>query len=162
MAFTLRGTKGSALTQAELDANFTNPSYGTFGSATGTTAGEVRASGNVSAYASSDRKYKENIEEIKDAISIVVSIGGKTFDWTQEYIDAHGGEDDYYMQRHDFGVIAQDVDNVFPLATRVKVDDGTLAVDYVKLVAVAFAAIKELVNEQEKIKSELADLRSKI
>ena len=50
-----------------------------------------------------------------------------------------------------FGVIAQDVEAVFPVAVR-KRDDGKLAVDYEKLVAVAFQAIKELKAEVEALK----------
>ena len=55
------------------------------------------------------------------------------------------------MVKSDFGVIAQDVQEAFPIATRTK-PDGTLAVDYEKLVAVAFAAIKELRAEIEELK----------
>ena len=47
------------------------------------------------------------------------------------------------MRKSDFGVIAQDVQAVFPVAVRVKAD-GSLAVDYEKMCALAFAAIKEL------------------
>lgn len=148
MAFTLRTSKGSALTHAELDANFTTPSYGQFGSATGAATGEVRASGNITAYATSDRKFKYNIQDIPGAIGIASHIGGKTYTWTQEYIDSRGGVvDGYYVVKDDYGVIAQDVQEVFPLAVRAK-EDGSLAVDYEKLVSVAFAAIKDL---QDKI-----------
>jgi len=154
MAFTLRSTKGGALSHAELDANFTNPSYGQFGDATGTSAGDVRASGNITAYASSDARLKENIKDIENATNIVVGVGGKTFNWTQAHCDANGGADGYYLQKEDFGFIAQDVQSVFPLAVRVK-GDGTLAVDYPKLVAVAFAAIKELKAELDEVKKKL-------
>ena len=84
----------------------------------------------------------------------VESIGGKLFDWTDEYIQEHGGEDGYFVQKSDFGVIAQDVKQVFPVATRIK-DDGTLVVDYEKLCALAFAAIKELKEEVEILKGQI-------
>ena len=125
--------------------------FGSFGVGTAAsgTAGEIRATNNVTAYYSSDRKFKENIEDIPNALKIVDAIGGKLFDWTDAYLNAHGGEDDYFLHKHDFGVIAQDVQAVFPRAVRIR-PDGSLAVDYDKLIALAFAAIKELKRELNK------------
>jgi hypothetical protein len=112
--------------------------------------GEIRAANNVTAYFSSDKKFKENVQTISDALSKVESIGGKTFDWTDEYIKDHGGEDGYFVQKEDFGVIAQDVQAVFPQAIRTR-PDGSLAVDYSKLAALAFAAIAELSEKVKKL-----------
>ena len=125
--------------------------FGSFGVGTAAsgTSGEIRATNNVTAYYSSDRKFKENIEDIPNALKIVDAIGGKLFDWTDAYLNAHGGEDDYFLHKHDFGVIAQDVQAVFPRAVRIR-PDGSLAVDYDKLIALAFAAIKELKRELNK------------
>ena len=81
-----------------------------------------------------------------------MTIGGKTFDWTDDHLAKRGGEDSYYQPKSDFGVIAQDVQTAFPIATRIK-QDGTLGVDYIKLCAVAFAAIKELKAEVDALKS---------
>jgi hypothetical protein len=121
------------------------------GIAASTTAGEIRATDNITAYYSSDRRFKENITDIDNAAEIVSHIGGKLFDWTDDYIDSKGGEDGYFIQKSDFGVIAQDVQAVFPRAVRVKSDDS-LAVDYEKLCALAFAAIKELKTEIDALK----------
>jgi hypothetical protein len=122
-------------------------------------AGEIRAVGQVQAFVTSDISFKENIADISNALSTVTNIGGKTFDWTDDYIRDHGGEDGFFVVKHDFGVIAQDVQAVFPLATRTRID-GTLAVDYEKLSALAFAAIKEqneviadLISRIEKLES---------
>jgi hypothetical protein len=114
------------------------------------TSGEIRATNNVTAFYSSDRKFKENIKPIEDALNKVTAIGGKTFDWTDAYIAEHGGEDGYFVNKSDFGVIAQDVQTVFPQAVRTR-DDGSLAVDYEKLSALAFAAISELKSRVEKL-----------
>ena len=48
--------------------------------------GEIRATNNVTAYYSSDRKFKENIKPISAALQKVEYIGGKTFNWTQSYL----------------------------------------------------------------------------
>jgi hypothetical protein len=121
--------------------------------ASGTT-GEIRATNNITAYYSSDKKFKENIRAIPNALDTVDAIGGKLFDWTDAYCEAKGGVDGYFVQKEDFGVVAQDVKAVFPQAVRTR-EDGSLAVDYPKLSALAFAAIVEL-------RAEINDLKAKI
>jgi Chaperone of endosialidase len=122
------------------------------GTAASGTAGEIRATNNITAYYSSDRSLKENIQDVPNALDKVCSIGSKTFDWTDEYIASKGGEDGYFVQKSDFGVVAQDVQAVFPQAVRTR-QDGTLAVDYEKLATLAFGAIKELVKRVEALES---------
>jgi hypothetical protein len=133
-----------------------NPQFNSLGVGTAGSAvvGEIRAANNITAYYTSDKKYKENIQDIQNALEKVDVIGGKLFDWTDEYVQDHGGEDGYFVQKADFGVIAQDVQSVFSIATRKK-PDGTLAVDYEKLCALAFAAIKELKSEVEVLKGQI-------
>jgi hypothetical protein len=113
-----------------------------------TTDGAIWASNNITAYASSDIRFKENVRDIPNALEKVEIIGGKLFDWTAQYIESMGGEHSYFMHKSDAGVIAQDVEKVLPELVRTR-EDGSLAVDYPKLVALAFAAIKEL---SEKVK----------
>lgn len=113
-----------------------------------TTDGAIWASNNITAFASSDIRFKENVRDIPNALEKVETIGGKLFDWTAQYIESMGGEHSYFMHKSDAGVIAQDVEKVLPELVRTR-EDGSLAVDYPKLVALAFAAIKEL---SEKVK----------
>jgi len=108
-----------------------------------TTDGAIFASNNVTAFATSDNKFKENVRDIPNALEKVEIIGGKLFDWTTQYIESMGGEHSYFMRKSDAGVIAQDVEKAMPELVRTR-SDGSLAVDYPKLVALAFAAIKEL------------------
>jgi hypothetical protein len=142
------GADGNPTVAVVASPQFTALGVGTAASAT---TGEIRATDNITAYFSSDKKFKENIQEIQGALDKVVAIGGKTFDWTDEYIETHGGEDGYFIQKSDFGVIAQDVEQQFPAAVRTR-EDGTLAVDYAKLSALAFAAIAELKKEIDTLK----------
>jgi len=135
------------------NVQFNSLGVGTAGSAT---AGEIRATNNVTAYYSSDRKWKENIAPIQNALQKVEHIGGKTFDWTKEYTDSHGGIDGYFIIKEDFGVIAQDVQQVFPQAVRLR-KDGTLAVDYAKLSALALQAIAELSTKVSNLERKLKD-----
>ena len=142
-----QNTTGSAATFTSTSQNSQFNSIG-IGTAASSTAGEIRATNNVTAYYSSDKRFKENVQDIPNALETVNHIGGKLFDWTDEYIASHGGADGYFIQKSDFGVIAQDVQKVFPIAVRTR-DDGSLAVDYEKLSALAFAALVELTKRIE-------------
>lgn len=151
-SLSIGGTAATATTANATNTsnNFQMNSLGV-GTAGSGTAGEIRATNNVTAYYSSDKKFKENVRDIENALFAVKEIGGKTFDWTDSYIAEKGGEDGYFVQKQDFGVIAQDVLRVFPLAVR-KRPDGSLAVDYEKLVSLAFAAIVDLHSQLEQLK----------
>lgn len=161
-SFTAVGSSGQALISNATGApswgqailTSSSVQFGSFGvgtAASGTT-GEIRATNNVTAYYSSDARLKENVQDVEGALDKVCAIGSKTFDWTDEYIESKGGEDGYFVQKSDFGVIAQDVQEVFPQAVRTR-EDGTLAVDYEKLATLAFGAIKELVKRVEALES---------
>ena len=123
-------------------------------------AEQIRVSSEVVDYIASDAINIENVANIPDALDKVIAIGGKLFDWTDEHLkegrakvetstDSDGNPvetvipDGYYYQKSDFGVVAQDVQDVFPQAVRRR-PNGDLAVDYRKLFALSFAAIKEL------------------
>lgn len=148
-------TLGGSITSVATTGNFQMNSLGV-GTAGSATAGEIRATNNVTAYYASDRKWKENIKPINGALEKVQFIGGKTFDWTKEYTDSHGGIDGYFIIKEDFGVIAQDVQQVFPQAVRAR-KDGTLAVDYAKLSALALQAIAELSTKVSNLERKLKD-----
>ena len=124
------------------------------------TAGEIRATNEITAYYSSDRRLKENIKLIADPITIVNQIRGVRFDWTDEHIQKRGGEDGYFVRKHDIGVIAQEVEAVLPeiVATR---DDGTKVVKYEKLVALLIEAVKEQQKQINQISQALERLASK-
>lgn len=155
--FSAAGTSGQVLISGGTGAptwtsNVQVVSIGAGTAGSGVT-GEIRATNNITAYYSSDISLKENISDIPNALDKVLSIGGKLFDWKDDYIRIQGGEDGYFIRKSDFGVIAQDVQAVFPQAVRTR-QDGILAVDYEKLSALAFAAIVELNNKIEDLKNE--------
>ncbi len=155
----VNGSADVSWTLAEITGTTGTPQFGSLGvgtAASGTT-GEIRATNNVTAYFSSDIKFKENIQEITSASTIVRAIGGKYFDWTDAYIAEHGGADGYFVQKADFGVIAQDVLRVFPRAVRER-PDGSLAVDYEKLGVLAFPALVETMDRLDALEALVAKL----
>lgn len=118
---------------------------------TAPTDNEVRAQGDITAFHSSDKRLKENITPITDALEKVSKINGVEFDWTDEHIEKRGGEDGYFVRKHDVGVIAQEVLEVLPEVVRER-EDNTLAVDYERMVALLIEAVKDLKKEVEELK----------
>jgi len=121
------------------------------GTAASGTLGEIRAANNITAYYSSDSRLKENVVNIPDALAKVKSLNGVEFDWTDKYLEEHGGEDGYFLRKHDIGIIAQQLEQVLPeiVADR---PDGYKAVKYERIVALLIEAIKELSEEVERLK----------
>ena len=105
--------------------------------------GEIRATDNITAYFSSDNRLKENVTNIPNALEKVSWMRGVEFDWTDEYILSRGGEDGFFVRKHDVGVIAQEVQTAIPEIV-VEKPDGYLAVNYEKLTAILIEAVNEL------------------
>jgi len=114
--------------------------------------GEIRAINNITGYYSSDERLKENITPIVNALAKVKAINGIEFDWTDDYIVDRGGEDGYFIRKHDVGVIAQEIEQIMPevVVTR---EDGYKAVKYDRLVALLIEAVKDLSAEVDKLKN---------
>jgi hypothetical protein len=104
-------------------------------------SGEIRAGNEITAYYTSDARLKENVKTIEDPITMIDQIRGVYFDWTDEHIESRGGEDGYFVRKHDIGVIAQEIEKILPeiVATR---ENGFKAVKYEKIVPLLIEAIK--------------------
>ncbi len=127
---------------------------GTGGTGILTVTGDINATKEITAYYSSDARLKENVTTIENALDKLKTLSGVMFDWKDTVINEKGGEDGYFVRKHDTGIIAQDVEKVLPevVATR---DDGFLAVRYEKLAGLIIEAIKELASEVEEIKKRI-------
>ena len=114
------------------------------GTAASGTTGEIRATGDITAFYSSDERLKENIKPIENATDKVNAIGGYTFDWKEDI------EDVTSKSGKDVGIIAQELEKVLPelVSTR---DNGYKAVDYPKLVALLIQSNKELAARVKKL-----------
>ena len=116
------------------------------------TFGEVRSTGDIIAYYSSDLALKENINPISNALDKVSQLGGYSFDWKDTHLEDRGGLDDMFVKKSDVGIIAQEVQKVLPEAVG-KREDGTLGVRYELLVPLLVESIKELKEEIQSLKS---------
>ena len=107
-----------------------------------TVNGNITATGDITAYYSSDKRLKDNIELIPNAVEKVQQIKGVSWDWN-ELSDKEG---------HDVGVIAQDLEKVLPELVTTR-DTGYKAVRYDKIVALLIEAVKEQQKELNELRS---------
>jgi len=106
--------------------------------------GGVRATGDVVAFYSSDKRLKDNIVRIENPLDKIEKIGGYTYDWNDK-------QNTYEVGSKDFGVIAQEIQEVLPELVTER-DNGYLAVKYEKIVPLLIESIKELKQEIDDIK----------
>ena len=112
-------------------------------------SGEIRATNAITSYYSSDETLKENITPINDALNKLHQINGVEYDWTDDYIKSRGGEDGYFVRKHDIGCIAQEVEQILPEIVAQN-NEGFKAIKYERIVALLIEAVKELDAKLEK------------
>jgi hypothetical protein len=111
----------------------------------------ITAGGDIYAFYTSDKSLKTNIAPITSALDKLSQISGVEFDWTDEHLASKADLPEQYRRAHDVGVIAQDVQQVLPEVVLERAD-GTLSVDYAKMVPLLIQAIKELQIEVNTLK----------
>lgn len=100
-----------------------------------TISGSLKVTGDVTAFSTSDERFKTNITPILDSLEKIGEIKGYEYDWVEnEHHDNSG---------HDIGVIAQEIEKIAPEAVVTR-DNGYKAVRYEKLIPILIQAIKEL------------------
>ena len=117
--------------------------------------GGISATGNITAFATSDKRLKKNIITINNPLDKINKLDGVEFDWTDEYINRESngeGEDGYFVRKHDVGLIAQQVEEVLPEVVG-KRKDGYLAIKYDRIVPLLIESIKELKREIDNLKN---------
>lgn len=162
---TLTGTASALVT----GSNYQVSSFGV-GTAPSGTAGEIRATNNITAYYS-DRRLKENIKVISSALSKILKLNGVTFN-SNKLAEGYG----YYDKKEQVGVIAQEVEAVLPqIVVPAPFDIGQdengseysisgenyKTVQYEKLIPLLIEGIKEQQKTIEKLEKRIGYLESK-
>jgi hypothetical protein len=159
---TVTNSSGGITLSAPQDiATTSNPQFGSLGIGTAAsgTAGEIRATNQITSYYS-DERLKEDIVEITDALEKVMALRGVTYK-PNSIAESLG-----YKKQNEVGVIAQDVEKVLPEAVKPAPFDIMLfenteisrsgqnykTVQYEKIVPLLIEAIKELNKEIKKLK----------
>ena len=129
-------------------------SGGTIGGAIAVT-GAITATGEVTAYFS-DLRLKTNIVPIEDALAKVEAINGVTFDPNETALAL--GIDD----RHQMGVIAQEIEAVAPELVCDSAFAGYKTVRYDKLTALLIEAVKELSAKVKTLEAQLGNTKPQL
>jgi hypothetical protein len=152
---TINGTSfnGSAnitITAAATNVNTQLASLGV-GTAASGTAGEIRATNNVTAYYSDDR-LKTKLGNIEGALDLVGRLNGFYYEANQTAVDLG------YEVKREVGVSAQEVEAIMPeIVAPAPIDDRYLTVRYERLAPLLIEAIKELKDKVESLEAQLRE-----
>jgi hypothetical protein len=98
-------------------------------------SGDIYSTGNITAY--SDGRKKDNVVAIKNALDGVLKLRGVTYTWNDKK------ESDIGYGKTEIGVIAQEVEKVFPEVVKYMEDVDVYSVAYGNITAILIEAIKE-------------------
>lgn len=116
-------------------------------------AGSVHATSFPS---SSDARFKSNVHQLVGVLDKLRMVRGVSFEWNELY-NSLGRS----TGRKELGLIAQEIEKVFPeLVTRWG-DEDYRAVDYGRFTAVLLEAIKEQQSEIESLKKDIAEIKAR-
>jgi hypothetical protein len=166
----ITGSAGSA-TSATSAGTFTsttqNSQFNSIGVNTGAsgTAGEIRATDNITAYYS-DKRLKNILHNIPDAVYKIKQLSGVVY-VNNDVAKSFGYEDEYEQ----VGVIAQEVEKILPQIVKLapfdteyidgkevsKSGQNYKTVQYEKLIPLLIEAIKELSNKVETLEKRLGE-----
>lgn len=142
-------TSGGTITGAvDVQGAFSANSFYSRGTIVG--AGAITSSNNVTAY--SDIRLKENLSPLENCLDLIQKLDVYKYNWKE-------------TKKEDIGVIAQEVENVFPEFVVEVQDDvkGTIkTVDYAKLATISLKGIKELVGMINELRDDIKHLKEEI
>jgi hypothetical protein len=115
--------------------------------------GSIEATGDITAFASSDERLKLHMTVIENPLEKLVLINGYEYDWNEEV------QKD--LRGHDIGVSAQEIQRVLPDIVKEK-RNGYLGVRYDRITPLLIESNKALLNEINQVKEENKKLESRI
>jgi hypothetical protein len=99
----------------------------------------------------SDQRLKKNIIPLDNALANVVKLRGVSYQWKDQNKD----------QRNQIGVIAQEVEEIYPEFVHTD-KDGMKSVNYAQMTAVLIEAVKELNAKIGSLETENASLKAQV
>jgi len=112
--------------------------------------GNIISSGTITP---SDARYKKDIANITHPLEKLMNLNGVTYQYRADDFPAMG-----FSNRQQVGLIAQDVEKVFPQLV-FEDDKGYKAVDYVKLIPLLVESIKTQQQEIDTLKQQLRKIQ---
>lgn len=108
----------------------------------------------------SSRRFKENVASMTDGLDLAMKLRPVTFDWNEEHSKRRGFV-------HDFGFIAEEVQELLPHVVAKDEEGNVAGVDYARLSSIAIAAVQTqqasldaLRRENEALKARVAGLEA--
>jgi len=114
----------------------------------------IETNGDITAFAASDKRLKNNIKPIQNPLEKLKKINGYTFDWIEK-------KDIHSNKGNDIGVIAQEIEEVLPEITTTR-DNGYKAVRYEKLTPFLISCIKEQQKQIENQQTQIENQQTQI
>jgi hypothetical protein len=115
--------------------------------------GDIKATGDVEAFTSSDKRLKDNIVNIDKPIDKISKIGGYTYEWNDK--------SDKETGKKDIGVIAQEIEEFLPELVQTR-ENGYKAVKYDKIVALLIEGMKEQDKKITDLQSQINEIYKRI
>ena len=134
---------------------------GNIGIGTDSPGTQLHVVGNILATASitiSDARLKTDITPLTDVLENLERLRGVSFTWNDMYASLTGRA----AGQQDIGVIAQEVEAVYPELVTTWTEGGYKAVDYGKLVGVLIEAVKALKADKEQQQQQLGALEARV
>jgi hypothetical protein len=110
--------------------------------------GAITATGDITAYFTSDKRHKNNIQTIANAVLKVKQLNGVTWEWNDDV-------NEVTKSTPKTGLIAQEVQQVLPQVVIEKAD-GYLGLDYSKMMGLLVEAIKEQQIQIDQLKAQIS------
>ena len=111
--------------------------------------GNLTCSGEVTAYSASDIRLKTNIKKIDSAIDVINKLNPVQYNWNSVAKELNPLKTD----STEYGLIAQELEEVLPELVHPIYDGEYKSIDYVKIVPLLIGAIKELQLEINELKN---------
>lgn len=121
----------------------------TFGNLT--ISGTITATGDITAYYTSDKRHKNNIQIIPNALEKISKLNGVTWEWNDDV-------NEVTKSTPKTGLIAQEVQEVLPEVV-VERENGYLGLDYSKMMGLMVEAIKEQQTQIHNLTLEIENLK---
>jgi hypothetical protein len=105
--------------------------------------GNIQATGEVTAYTTSDKRLKKNIKTIDNALDIINKIRPVSFNWNDKAKELNSSKTDTI----EFGMIAQELEKILPNTVKNMYDGKYKGINYIQIIPYLIAAIQELTEE---------------
>lgn len=119
--------------------------------------GNIVATGEVTAYGSSDIRLKTNIQPLR-ALDTVRKMNIVEYDWNEEALALRNSD-----IMHGYGLIAQELEQLIPeVVTHDMYGKGYMGIDYRNLVPFALSAIQQVDDEVTSLKKRVKELEDRL